>query len=361
MPVIVVEDDRVLRQIQVLLDPNTSDERLSAFANYASHDLTDFIGWRDAVRASVPELFPSQVRLVIDQEELEQQLSDADIVIVESLHIGESQLALAPKMVLVQNFGVVTENIDHAACTARGVTLKTLRRRTNMALAEHTLMFMLNLAKRFALINGLVTSQRLLEAGFAPLPYDKRHTASANFGRIPNLQLLRHKTLGLLGYGEISREVAPLARAFGMKVLYNKRNRLSATAEQTEGVEYCDFDSLFERADFLSVHVASNEETRHLVNHAALSRMKPGGFLVNTSRAEIVDLEALLTALKSGHLAGAAFDVLYQEPTTEDDPLLEFNNVLLTPHLAGASRLNGLTDAQDMLQGIAEVLRLTAK
>ncbi len=257
----------------------------------------------------------------------------------------------------MQNFGVVTDNIDTQACAARAIPVKTLRRRTNIALAEHTLMFMLCLAKKFALVNGLVTTDRLHAKGIAQSPYDRRHTANANFGRIPGLQSLRCRTLGLLGFGEIGREVAPLARALGMSVLYNKRTRLAADVEAGEGVQYCSFDELFERADFLSVHVPLAATTRGLVNASALERLRPGSFLVNTSRAEIVELQALLAALESGRLAGAALDVLYQEPTTEDDPLLRFDNVLLTPHVAGASRWNGLHDAEELLQGIWQTLQ----
>lgn len=357
MPTLVVEDDRVLRQLEVLLDPRAAPERVAAYASYVAHDLPDYAVWREGLRARLPGLFPAEVRLVASQEDLQRQLPDADVVVVESLQIGIHELALAPKLALVQNFGMVTENIDTQACAARAISVRTLRRRTNIALAEHTLMFMLCLAKRFALINGLVTTERLRATGIPQSPYDKRHTASANFGRIPGLQSLHGRTLGLLGFGEIGREVAPLARAFGMEVLYNKRTRLPVDMEAAQGVRYCSFDELFERADVLSVHVPLAEPTRHLVNAGALARMRPGSFLINTSRAEIVELQALLGALKSGRLAGAAFDVLYQEPTTDDDPLLRLPNVLLTPHVAGASRWNGLADAEQLLQGICETLQ----
>lgn len=358
MLTLVVEDDRVLRQVEVLLDPRASQERTTAYATYAAHDLADYLGWRDALRATVPGLYPADVRLVASHEELLLHLPDADVVIVESFEIGPLELARAPKLALVQNFGVVTENIDEEACAGRAIPVKTLRRRTNMALAEHTVMFILCLAKRFALVNRLVTTDRLLKTGIPQSPYDKRHTAGANFGRIPGLQSLHGRTLGLLGCGEIGREVAPRARAFGMDVVYNKRARLTAEVEQTLGVRYCGFDELFERADFLSVHVPLSDQTRNMVNKPALERMRPGSFLVNTSRAEIVNLEALVGALESGRLAGAAFDVLYQEPTLEDDPLLRFDNVLLTPHVAGASRMNGLADAQQMLRGIWEFMQV---
>lgn len=357
LPVIVVEDDRVLRQVEVLLDPRASEERVAAYASYVSHDVPDWYGWRDALRARLPSLFPADVRLVDSQEALRHHLPEADVAVVESLEIGEQELALAPRLAAIQNFGQVTENIDRAACTRRGVPVHTLRRRTNIALAEHTLMFMLCLARRFPFVNQRVTPERLRDAAIPQSPYDTRHTASANFGRIPGLQTLYGRTVGLLGFGEIGVEVALLAQAFGMRVLYTKRNRLAVSREADLAVEYCSFDELFAQADFLSVHVPHGPATRGLVDAQAIGRMRPGSFLINTARAEIVDRQSLLAAIESKHLGGAALDVLYQEPDTEDDPFLRFDNVLLTPHVAGASRVNGLADMDDMLRGLQQALR----
>ncbi len=355
-PILVVEDDRVLRQVEVVLDPRTSPERAAAFATYVAHDLPDWYAWRDALRAKLPHLHPAEVRLVDSQAALRQALPGADGVVVESLEIGPEELALGSTLKVVQKFGRAGKNVDMAACAARGVQVLDLRRRTNIALAEHTLMFMLGLARRLPYVNHLVTPERLQAAGITPLPYDTRHTASANFGRITGLQMLHGRTLGLLGFGEIGQETARLAHAFGMRVLYNKRHRLGAAEEAAMSVAYRDFDALFAESDFLSVHVPSVPATRSLVDARAIGLMPQGAFLINTSRAEIVDPAALLGGLQSGHLGGAALDVLYDEPDTEDDPLLGFANVLLTPHIAGASRMNGLADMDDMLRNIQAAL-----
>ncbi len=349
---LVVEEDRVLRLVQVILDPSASAERVAAFADYNSTDLPDFGAWLEALRARLPALYPAHVQLVGSQEELLQHLPSSDVAIVESLHIEEAELAQAPKLALVQNFGMLADNVDAAACLRRAIPVRTLRRRTNIAVGEHSMTLMLALAKRLALINGLVTVDRLAAAGYAYRPYDSRHTAKANFGRIPNLQTLYGSTLGLLGFGEIAREVAMRARSFGMNVIYHKRNRLDPADEASLGVKYHPFEKLFASSDFVSIHIPLSEQTKGLVDHAALSLMRPGACLVNTSRAEIVNQQALVAALESGHLGGAGLDVLYQEPALEDDPLLRFANVILTPHLAGASRLNGLNDAQEMLLDI---------
>jgi phosphoglycerate dehydrogenase-like enzyme len=352
----VVEEDRVLRLVQVIMDPATSAERVAAFADYNATDLADFSGWLDVLRKKMPGTYPAQVHLVKSQEELRQHLPQADVAIVEGLDMGESELAIAGRLKVVHNFGTLADNVDAAACKARSIPVLTLRRRTNIAMGEHTIMLILALARRLPLINGLVTVDRLAQAGFAHRPYDSRHTASANFGRIPDFRTLNGLTLGLLGFGEIGREVAALARAFGMKVLYHKRSRLDAEQEQKLGVTYCSFDELFAQSEFLSVHVPHSEKTKSLVDGAALARMKKGSYLINTSRAEIVNHDALVAALESGHLAGAGFDVLYGEPTPADDPLLQFDNVILTPHMGGASRMNGLIDAETMLLDIHAAL-----
>jgi phosphoglycerate dehydrogenase-like enzyme len=355
-PILVVEDDPVLRQVEVVLDPRTSAERIAAYVSYVAHDVPDWHVWRDTLRAKLSRLHPAEVRLVDSQAALRQALPGADGVVVESLEIGPEELALGTGLRVVQKFGHAGKNVDMAACAARGVQVLDLRRRTNISLAEHTLMFMLCLARRFPYVNHLVTPERLHAAGIPQSPYDTRHTASANFGRITGLQTLHGRTLGLLGFGEIGQETARLAHAFGMRVLYNKRHRLGAAEEAAMSVAYRDFDALFAESDFLSVHVPSGPATRGLVDARAIGLMRKGAFLINTSRAQIVDPAALLEGLQSGHLGGAALDVLYQEPATEDDPLLAFPNVLLTPHTAGAARMNGLADMEDMLTQIQGAL-----
>lgn len=352
MPRIIVEEDRVLRLIQVILDPKVSQERIAAFADYNSTDVSDFSNWLKNLRHKIPKIYPADIKFVTSQEELLDSLPDADIVIVESLKIGLSELNIAKKLCVVYNFGSNTGNIDSAACVKSSIPVFTVRRRTNIAMAEHTFMFILALAKRLPLINGLLTKERLADAGFAYRPYDTRHTAAANFGRIPELRTLHDCTLGLLGLGEIGLEVARLARSFGMQVLYNKRSRLSKEQEVALGVEYRSFEELFVQSDFLSVHVPYSEETKNLVGGNELNKMKKGSFLINTSRANIVNHDALVTALDRNHLAGAGCDVHYTEPVESSEPLLQHKNVILTPHLGGASRMNGLLDAQTMLLAI---------
>lgn len=356
MPTIVLEEDRSLRLVEVVLGPPASPERTAAFRDYLAHDLPDFPAWRDALRAKVPGLYPADVRTATSQETLRESLPGSAVAVVESLEVRAPELAVADRLAVVQKFGTRTGNIDLDACRTRGIAVCTVRRRTNVAVAEHSMMLLHALAKQLPLINGLVTVERLQQEGRPYHPLDTRHTANANWGRIGGLRTLFGSTLGVLGLGEIGSEMARLGRGCGMHVLYHQRSRLSSWDEAKLGVDYCAFDELLARSDFLSIHVPSNAQTRDLIDRVAFSRMKRGAFLINTSRAEIVNREALIEAIDSGHLGGAGLDVHHREPMAADDPLLRRHNVITTPHLAGGSRLNALADLEEMILGISRCL-----
>ena len=356
MTVIVVEDDKVLRMLQPLLDPDTPPERIAAVTDYVAHDL-DFESWCAAVRARVPKLYPASVRLVATQEALRANLAGSNALVVESLRMDEAGLAAVPGLALVQKFGLSTANIDLAACERRGVPVRTLRRRSNIAVAEHTLALMLALAKQLHRLGGRVSAERLRDAGYDYRKFDTRYTGANNYGRVGGLRVLRGSTLGVLGMGEIGRELASLVRPFGMTVKYHQRRRLRPEDEKALGVVYCSFTELFEGSDTISVHVPLNAETRGLVNRDALQRIRPGAALINTSRAEIVDRAALIEALESRRLGAAALDVHYQEPCAPDDPLLRFDNVLMTPHFAGGPRTALLGDLEEIVFNIEQALK----
>src|SRR5262245_49760961 len=134
---IVVEDDPWTRLIGVVLDPTTSEERRAAFADFMSHDEPDFAGWCDELRAQVGELYPSEVRLVPSPAELRVNLPRARAVVVESFAVGTEELGCAPQLKVVHKYGAVLRNIDVGACVAAGVRVLGVRRRANIACAEH--------------------------------------------------------------------------------------------------------------------------------------------------------------------------------------------------------------------------------
>ncbi|MDA1036247.1 MAG: NAD(P)-dependent oxidoreductase [Chloroflexi bacterium] len=352
-PVLVVEDDPFLRIIQVVLDPRTTDERRVAFANFFAHDLPDFERWCAELRQAAGGLYPAEVRLVSSQEELRDQLADANVLVVESLHVGAEELEIGGNLRVVQKYGTILRNIDADACEARNVPVATLQRRANVACAEQALALMLALAKKLNRIDGLISAEQLTAAGYSPTTFDTRHTANSGWARIPGLRMLYESTLGIVGMGEIGRELALRAAAFGMRVLYYQRTPLSASDEQRFLVEYATLETLLGQSDWVSVQLPRGESTRGLIDRTRLYQMKPGSCLINTAQAYHVDRPALIEALGSGHLGGFALDTLYEEPGRADDELLGFDNVILTPHTAAQPRFNALNDFRDMIIGLA--------
>src|SRR5262245_6007442 len=147
-PLIVVEDDAFLRLVPVILDPDAPAELITAFADFMAHDEPDFLGWCRRLRAAVPGLWPAEVRLVETNEELRAALAGATALIVESLPFGNAEIAVAPRLRAVQKYGALPRNINERACGAGGIKVLTIRRRANLACAEHAFALMLALARK---------------------------------------------------------------------------------------------------------------------------------------------------------------------------------------------------------------------
>jgi phosphoglycerate dehydrogenase-like enzyme len=355
-PVIVVEDDPFTRLIPLVLDPNASEERRKAFADFMSTDEPDFAGWCARVRAGAKGLHPADVRMVASEEEMRAHIQDAVALVVESFRVGRDDLAAAPRLKVLQKFGTGLRNIDTAACTERGIKVRTLRRRANISCAEHAFGLILMLARKLDQLNGVVTVKRIEAAGRKYRPYDRRHTPGGNFARVGGTRALHGATLGLIGLGEIGREIALRAAAFGMTVLYHQRTRATEPEEREAKASYVPLATLLGESDWIVPQVPTGPGTRDLLGRAELSRIKPGACLVNVANAPIVNREALLETLRSRRLGGAALDVFYQEPVPDEDELLTFDNVILTPRMAGSPRFNGLNDFEELITGLAREL-----
>ncbi|HEY2531596.1 MAG TPA: NAD(P)-dependent oxidoreductase [Xanthobacteraceae bacterium] len=355
-PVLVVEDDPWARLIGVVLDPTTSQERWTAFADFMSPDLSDFRGWCDSVRNAAGSLYPSEVRLVGGKTQLHHNLQHAEAIVIESLQIGTQELGLAPRLKVVHKYGMILRNIDIAACTARGVKVLSVRRRANIACAEHAFALMLGLARRIEDLNGLISIDRLPSSKLPYIAFDLRHTPGANWGRFSGMRTLNGSTVGIIGLGEIGQEIAIRAAAFAMTAIYFQRTRLRATDEERLNVSYRNLESLLAESNWVIPQLPLDDSTWHILNRERLAQMAPGSCVVNVSRAEVIDREALLEVLRSGRLGGLALDSLYEEPGRSDDELLSFENVILTPHMAGSPRFNGLADIEEVIRGLAHAL-----
>jgi phosphoglycerate dehydrogenase-like enzyme len=356
-PIIVVEDDPFPRLIQVILDPQAPAARVAAFTHFFAHELPDFPGWRERLRTRLAGIFPAEVRLVADDSALLAALPGARIAVVESLALGEREIAAAGgTLEIVQKFGTVLSNIDAGACARAGIKVTTLRRRANISCAEHALGLMLALARRIHETAGLISIEQLRAAGFSPAEYDRDHTANANWARITGTRNLHGSKLGIVGLGEIGREIALRAVAFGMSIAYTQRRRLPAEEEAKYGATYTALEDLLAGSDYITLHLPATDATRGIIGRRELERVKPGAILINVSRPDLVDRSALLDTLASGRLGGLGLDPHYDAPGRADDPLLEFRNVIITPHLAAAPRFNSLADFEELLLGLDRAL-----
>ena len=229
--------------------------------------------------------------------------------------------AAGPQLKVVSNFAVGYDNIDVPACARRGIPVGNTPGVLTEATADLAFTLLMAVARRIPEADAFVREDRWVTWG--PLLLLGRDVSGA--------------TLGIVGFGRIGREVARRAGGFGMRVLYHDRERAPAEVEAELHATYVDLDTLLAESDFVSIHVSLSAETRHLIDAAALARMKPGSVLINTSRGPVVDQDALTDALRSGHLWGAGLDVTDPEPMRADHPLALMPNCLVVPHVASAT------------------------
>lgn len=234
---------------------------------------------------------------------------------------------------VIARAGAGLDNIDVVAAKAQGIVVVNAPNANTLAVAEHTMGLMLALARHLpkadtSLKHGLWEKSTLLGIGLAG------------------------KTLGIIGFGRIGREVAKRAQAFGMQVVVNQR-RLTPELALEEGVLVMDMLDLLKQADFVSVHIPLKPETKGLIGEAELAVMKPGAYLINTARGGIIDEAALLTALNEGRLAGAGLDVFVNEPAI-DSGLARHPRIIATPHIAAstgdAQRTAAIIVAEQLLE-----------
>ncbi len=276
------------------------------------------------------------------------QLEGVHHLFVEGAPVTAAALARAPALRFIQKHGEDCRNIDLRAAAARGVPVATLRRWANSSVAEHTFLLLLALARR------LLSAHRAAQVGRAGVA---QAASRYNWARLDGLWPLRGATLGIVGLGEIGREVARRARAFEMRVLYTQRRRLSPDLEQALGAEFRPLASLLADSDVVTLHLPLTPETQHILGESELKQMRRGAILINTSRGRLVDEAALVAALRAGHLGGAGLDVRHGEPPRDASGLAELETVVLTPHVAGGTGLELLRDTRAVLENIARVRR----
>ena len=353
---LVIEEDAFMRMFVPMLDPSAPREYFDAVADFFSHDEPDFSGWVAAMRNRVPGLFPARVSLARDQAHFRELLKTADACLIESLRFGREELAAAPNIAVVQKYGYLTRNIDLPACAERGVKVSLQRRRVNIALAELAFGMLLGMGKHIFELNHVIDEKRLNAAGHAIRPYDKRYTGGSNFARIPGLRVVHGKTLGIIGFGEVGRELAKRANAFEMRVVYHQRTPLPDMEEAFHGATYAGLRALLAQSDYVTINLPVTPQTTGILGASEFAVVKKGSFLINVSRPELLDRTALFEALDSGRLAGYATDVWFERPARSDDPVFGYKNVIVTPHTAIADRHHALLDTEEMFMKMSQAL-----
>jgi D-3-phosphoglycerate dehydrogenase len=255
--------------------------------------------------------------VISNPKEYEAHLADSDALIVRSaVKVTKDVLAKAPKLRIIGRAGVGVDNVDIEAATAAGVLVMNTPGGNAVSVAEHTLALMLSMARA--------------------IPQASVSTKSGKWEKKKFLgNELRGKTLGVIGFGSIGREVVKRAKAFEMKVLAHDPY-VSPQSAAALDVTLAPLADVFKQSDYITLHVALTPETDHFLNAAAFSQMKPGVRIVNCARGELIDAEALAQAMKAGTVAAASLDVFEKEPPGED-PLFQIDSLVATPHIAGST------------------------
>lgn len=302
----------------------------AVFLDYKSLDQNDLDFSQLEAAFDEFQMYPtSQEHEVLDR------IQDADVVISNKIMMNASIIKQCPKLKLILISATGTNNIDLVQAKAQGIVVCNCQAYGTSAVAQHTLSLML------ALSTSLIQYDQAVKQG----EWQKaKQFCLLNYPIVE----LAGKTLGIIGYGTLGKAVATLAEAFGMKVL------IGALPSRPQSADRIALNDLLSQVDYLSLHCPLTEETRDLIDQAALQRMKPSAFLINCARGGIVNETALANALRNGQIAGAATDVLTVEPPTGGNILLanDVPNLIITPHSAWGSVDARQRIVQQMLENV---------
>jgi D-3-phosphoglycerate dehydrogenase len=283
--------------------------RIVCLSPYSKKQVEDLFDGRHAVDVvTVPD--PPAPDAVL------RECSQAELVIADKRHghkLPREVLQQMTRCLLIQMPAVGFDVIDHRAAAEFGIAVANAAGYNRDAVADWTVMAILNLVRR-----GSWGDRRMREGQWPKKDMMARELAAL--------------TIGIVGLGNVGSALATRLLGFGSRVVY-----ADVIERSVAGVERMPFEELLAQADIVCVHVPLNHETHHMINAAAMKRMKKGAYLVNASRGPVVDERALAAALDSGHLGGAGLDVFEQEPTPADNPLLRMENVFFSPHVGGAA------------------------
>ncbi len=268
----------------------------------------------DPAKAALARLNPTlRMAKSTSADDILEVARDADAILVTYAKLPRELIMQLTRCKAIGRFGLGVDNIDLPACKEKGIAVNYVPDYCIREVSDHAVALLL------ALIRKIPLSNKVVQAGRWEMPV------------VVPIRRIEGTVLGLLGFGNIPRLVAPKAKAFGMKVIafdpYAKPELF-----KNASVESVDFDTLLKTSDYISVHAPHTPQTRGMVNADAFAKMKKGAYIVNTARGPLIDEPALIAALDSGQVGGAALDVVAVEPLAKDSPLLGRDNVIITPH-----------------------------
>ncbi len=272
--------------------------------------------YRKRLEAENCDIIVAEVNERLEEHELLPIVSHVDGIICGDDRITARVIEAAPRLKVISKWGTGIDSIDVEAAVRRNVKVCNTTNAFSEPVADTVLAYILLFARQVARMNA-----------------DLR----ANRWQKPQLFSLREKTLGVVGVGNCGKAVVRRAVAFGMRVLGNDIVQISPEFLHSAGIEMVSFPALLEQADFVTVHTTLNPTSFHLFNDGAFQQMKQGAYLINTSRGAVVEEAALVRALETGKIAGAALDVFEVEPLPFGSRLRQFDNCWLSPHNANSS------------------------
>jgi len=271
-------------------------------------------GFRAELISQAPEWLSLHIIDETDKQGFAEACREMEVLLHVLEPVTREVIAQSPRLKLIQKIGVGVNTIDLVAAREHGVQVANMPGTNTQAVVEWVLLAILTLLRR----PGYIHQQMAHGLGWNidPSLYDQ-------------VSEIAGKTVGLVGYGAVATQLAPVLRALGARLIYTSR-----TPKTGALAEYVTLENLLAQSDILSLHATYNEQTHHLLNEQQFAQIKPGAILINSARGGLVNSHALLRALDTGRVSAAALDVFEQEPLPADHPLLHHSNVLLAPHIA---------------------------
>jgi len=281
--------------------------------------------------------FKVDVKAKLPPEELKRAIKGCDAIIVRSAtKVTKDIIDASDKLRLIGRAGVGLDNVDVAAASKKGIMVVNAPAGNTTSTAEHTFSMIMALSRNVAQANASMKQGK----------WDKKKFMGVE---------LYGKTLGIVGLGRIGTEVAKRGLSFEMKIVASDPF-LSAEQAKKIGIELVSFDEVIKKADYITVHTPLTDETRHMLGAKQFKKMKKGAKIVNCARGGIVDEVALVEAIKSGNIGGAALDVFEKEPLNPSSPLLKYENIILTPHLGASTKEAQVNVSVDIANTVKDAL-----